>query len=89
MLWYVTVKGEDKALGLTRVYDFMVLAHSERGARSAATRMANREGKSVLLTDIHSDKAVALDVRETGVVFMGYHLEEPIYTREEAAVGQW
>ena len=80
MLWYVTVGGEDKQLGLTRVYDVIVLAHTERGARSAATRAATRA--SVMLTDIHSTRATMLDVRDTGVVMLGYHLEEPIFIKE-------
>ena len=63
-VWHVVVEAWDEA-GSGDYFDMVVLAHSERGARSSATRAIAREGR----TGAHSVEAKQLDHRETGVIF--------------------
>ena len=84
MLWLVTVETVTPD-GSIDHYDTVVLAHSERGARSAATRgVSSRVVSSINEPGpgAHSIEAKALDVRETGVVLITKRHELPIFTRE-------
>ena len=77
-VWHVVVEAWDKD-GNGNYFDSVVLAHSERGARSSATRAAARVG----LTGAHSVEAIQLDHRETGVIFTSKRAVMQQPTRKE------
>ena len=66
MLWHVVVEAWDEEAGNGDYYETLVLAHTERSARSLATREVKRLGT----TGAHSVEATLLDVRDTGTVFI-------------------
>jgi len=81
MLWLVTVEGTDRAgPGDVQTFDTIVLAHSERGARSSATRAVKRLGLG--LVAVTSTDIAALAVRETGVVLITNRSGEPLFVKE-------
>lgn len=85
MLWHVEVETGTPD-GSIIVYDTVVLAHTERSAKVAATRAIT---VSRAVTDARSLTATQLDISKTGVVFaVARSLQSPM-TRKEAAVGQW
>lgn len=76
-VWHVVVEAWD-VTGNGDYYDTVVLAHTERSARSLATRAVARHR----LTGAHSVEATLLDHRETGALLATKRVDVPLHKKE-------